>query len=128
MANNKNQLPAEPPVEPTTAPPLPAGAAEKPDDKSAVTSDQAEDPEIDQAVDDIATHEADEVLAAEDAELAKAFDPKAVPHGLKARVKSLVKAWWNNKKLRYGTFAGLAVLLIAIIKSLSYSSYDHHTV
>lgn len=106
----------KPETQPSSAPPVPSHMmaelhATKP---AEVPEPEAEDPEIDKAVDDITEHEADEVLAAEDAELAKAFDPDKEPKGFKAKVKALAKAWWNNKKLRYATFAGLAALVLLI--------------
>ncbi len=102
--------------EPTSAPPLPDHlaatlTAEAIPEEAAEKSD---DPKTDAAIDDITEHEADEVLEAEDADLAKAFDPSAEPKGFKAKVAAVARAWWNNKWLRYGTFAALAAIIVAL--------------
>lgn len=36
------------------------------------------------------------------------------PTTLKAKIKRFIKAWWNNPKARWGTIAGLAVVLLVI--------------
>lgn len=72
-----------------------------------------EDEQLEVAVDDITKKESDTVLAAEDAELSKAFDKP--PAGWKAKLKDLFDRWWNNKKLRYGTFAGLGALFFLLL-------------
>ena len=105
--------------EPTSAPPLPDHMAATLIAEEEATPDMplGDDPKTDAAIDDITTKEADEVLEAEDAELVKAFDPAAEPKGFKAKTKALLSAWWNNKKLRYGTLAALvaiAVILAAV--------------
>lgn len=102
------------PPEPSSAPPLPKHMAATIHQDVAPDEIEKDDPEIDKAVDDITAHEADEVLAAEDAELAHAFDPDTKPQGFRAKVKALAVAWWRNKKLRYGTFAGLAALVVLL--------------
>ena len=114
----------KPETEPTSAPPVPSHMmAELHDAKpTEVPETEVEDPEIDKAVDEITEHEADEVLAAEDAELAKAFDPDKEPKGFKAKIKAWASAWWNNKKLRYGTFAGLAALIV-LLSAIPQSRY-----
>jgi hypothetical protein len=120
MATNKDQPTAPTHPEPTSVPPVSDEVAKnlKADTPVPDLVDKelaADDLEIDKAVDDITTHEADEVLEAEDADLAKAFEPKNEPQGLKAKITELASAWWQNKKLRYGSFAGLAILLLLVI-------------
>jgi hypothetical protein len=44
------------------------------------------------------------------------------PVHFKDKVKMLAKKWWNNKKYRYGTFAGMAVLLV-ILATIPASRY-----
>lgn len=99
------------PKEPAGAPPVPAHLAAKLDRPTHQTND---DPVVNEAVDVITTKEADEVLAAEDNELAKAFEPNQEPAGFKAKVKAFFKAWWQNPKARYGTLAGLAVIAVVV--------------
>ncbi len=77
--------------------------------KSEDDAEQAE-PEVDAAVDDIVEKESDQVLAAEDAEVAKAFDGKK--ETWKEKLKRLYQQWWDNKRLRYATFAGLGVFVL----------------
>lgn len=115
MSNNKKPVVAaeEPALEPTSAPPLPDHLAATLHE-TPVGDVETDDSELTQAVDDIAAHEADEVLAAEDAELAQAFNPKAQPKGARAKIATFFRAWWRNKKLRYATFACLAALVILV--------------
>jgi hypothetical protein len=115
-SKNQDQPAAAEHPEPTAVPPVPDEVAKGLEIAPKEADDNpVEDPEIDKAVDDITTHEADEVIEAEDAELAKAFEPKTEPHGLKAKIVALASSWWHNKKARYGTFAGLAILLLLVI-------------
>ncbi|MEI7683187.1 MAG: hypothetical protein WCJ24_02715 [Candidatus Saccharibacteria bacterium] len=113
MPKNKDQPAAEAHPKPTSVPPLPDAPAIEPDEVDPVVDQTtSDDPEIDQAIDEITTQEADDILEVEDAELAKSFEPQIEPRGLKAKVTALVSAWWHNKKARYGTFVGLAILFI----------------
>lgn len=77
---------------------------------SEITEDPLDDPKTDQAVDEITHAESDKALAAEDAEVAKAFDNKQP--SFKQKVKNFFSAWWANKWTRYGTIIGVIVLLI----------------
>jgi len=77
--------------------------------ESAAVND---DPATDAAVDDITAHESDEVLAAQDAEIAKAFDPNKPT--FRQKLKEWLAAWWHNKKARYLTLMGLCSLLVAL--------------
>jgi len=80
------------------------------DTGEATTADPLSDPQTDAAVDEITRAESDKALAAEDAEVAKAFDSKKP--SLKQRVKDFFAAWWANKWARYGTIVGIVALLI----------------
>lgn len=83
------------------------------DAQHAPTEDlQSDDPAIDKAVDDIVATESDEALAAQDNEIAKAFEPETQKHGLVSKIKGFFKAWWNNPKARWAT---IAILVLAII-------------
>ncbi len=89
--------------------PEPAAAAEPPE----TTPDSSlDDAKIDIAVDDITAHESDEILAAQDAEVARAFDPKKLT--LRQKLKNFFIRWWDNKKARYGTLAGLVILIVVL--------------
>jgi len=84
-------------IEPKT----PAETEEVPDDKATT-----------EAVDDIVASEGDTVLAAEDAEVAKAFEPPK--KGFKDKLKRFFKAWWGNRYARWGTIIGLILTLIIL--------------
>ncbi len=80
-------------------------------DNENITADPSvESPSIDPLIDDIVSNEGNELLAAQDAEIARAFNDK--PLTFKQKVKNFFAAWWHNKKARYGTIAGVAALLI----------------
>lgn len=100
-----------PQPEPASAPPVPSRVAASLDNPSA---DQTapEDPAIDKAIDEITAKEADDVLAAEDAELNKASESNKESTGWRTKVSNFFKAWWRNPKARYGTIIGLAVLIM----------------
>ena len=70
------------------------------------------DPEIDAAVDDIVRTESDKALERSDVQLAASLPPSK--KSLKQKIGGLVKAWWNNKKLRYGTFAALFLVFVTL--------------
>lgn len=106
-SDNKN-IDKAPPVAGSIVVPEPSEQKEA----SAPEDDLGEDTTTQEAVEDIVAKEGDEVLAAEDAEVAKAFEPPK--HGFKAKVKSFFRAWWNNKKARYGSMAGLVIILIGL--------------
>ncbi|MDQ5972148.1 MAG: hypothetical protein QG553_307 [Patescibacteria group bacterium] len=113
MTKEKEPAASSPANQPSSAPPVPDKLAA--DLHVPIIPDSQDDSEIDKAVDDIATKEADQVLAAEDAEVAKAFEKTDQPKGLKAKIVNFLKAWWNNPKARYGTIAGLLVVVIAAL-------------
>jgi hypothetical protein len=105
------------------APELKEAAAAKPEaepapepaqEEEASKSDEIpeEDQETEEAVDDIAREESDEVLAAEDKEIADAFE-KPKKTGLKEKLKDFLARWWNNPKARRITITVVALLLIA---------------
>lgn len=71
-------------------------------------------PDTNEAIDDIVLAESDESLEKEDFEKS---DIKVVPAktGLKQKFKGWAIAWWNNKKLRYSTLAGLGILFVVLL-------------
>jgi hypothetical protein len=69
---------------------------------------EASDPVEDKAVDDIMKHDGDEVLQVQDETAAKAVVMKQGPW---ERFKNFNRAWWNNPKKRWGTVAGIVVVL-----------------
>jgi hypothetical protein len=78
-------------------------------------AESVENSEIDEAVDDIVRSESDEVIASEDEKLAGISATPGTKKSFKQQLKDLAVAWWQNKKARYGTFAGLFVLLVFLI-------------
>lgn len=84
-------------------------------EENEVTTNTADDipDDSDEIVDDIVQEEGDTVLEASDAEISKAFEP-VVHKNLREKFKDAVSSWWNNKKLRYGTFAGLIIVIVLI--------------
>ena len=70
-----------------------------------------DDPKNDELVDEISAHEGDELLAADDEKAKKAADPKK---SWKDKIKGWCIAWWDNKRARYGTIAGVVVLLLIL--------------
>lgn len=73
-------------------------------------TEQEQETEVDAAVDDIVAKESDDLLAAEDKELERAFNDKKP--GFKQKVKNFFVNWWQNKKARYATLGVLAALVI----------------
>jgi len=72
------------------------------------------DADVDAAVDDIVRSESDEAIAEADAKVAALQEKKSkVSFGQK--IKNVFAAWWNNKPVRYGTFAALILLFTAIV-------------
>ncbi|MCA9334039.1 hypothetical protein KC963_03250, partial [Candidatus Saccharibacteria bacterium] len=136
------KLPAKPkpkpkPEEPKTekapmkgVPPVPAAdsakAAEKPEPEEPKTDadkpaeepkqDTATDSEedLDTAVDDIAASEGDEVLAAEDEAVERAFDSNNKKQGFWQKTKDFLRRWWENPKARWATIIGVGVLIILL--------------
>ncbi|MEO8785023.1 MAG: DUF5050 domain-containing protein, partial [Candidatus Saccharimonadales bacterium] len=45
-----------------------------------------------------------------------------VAHGWRAKIKAFLAAWWHNPKARYGSLAGLAVVLV-LVAAIPYSRY-----
>lgn len=70
-----------------------------------------EDATIDPLVDAIVSDESNELLAAKDAEIAKAFDTES--RSFKDRLANVVSAWWHNRWARYGTLTVLVVGMVA---------------
>lgn len=81
---------------------------------SSLTSDvpkNGEDGETDAAVTSITREEADKALADLDASVTDPDVKKTTPI---AKVKRFFAAWWRNKRARWGTIAGLVVLLLVL--------------
>ena len=91
------------------------GAVDDTTEKPEMDSHELEfinDASIDEAVDKIVNEEGDELLAVEDKIRGGEFAPPPKKTGFRAKLKSLAVKWWNNKRLRYGTFIGVALLII----------------
>jgi len=88
--------------------------------KSDDTEETPEDKATAKAVDDIVADEGDAVLAAEDAEMAKAFEPPK--KGFNEKIKRFFKAWWENRYARWGTIIGLVltIIILAIVPNSRY--------
>lgn len=106
-ALNKKPFPNEP---------LPNDKPESMDDDSSELTEDVQ-PEVNEADNEQAYQdqllEASEPSPNEDAEQPNDSDPK-VPQTLMQKIKSGFRAWWINKKLRYATFAGIAVFLLLV--------------
>lgn len=75
-------------------------------------TEDSSDTKLDAAVDDIATHESDELLEAEDTAIKKSFAEKP-PAGFWHNAKQFLKDWFSDPKKRRATIG--AVLLIVVI-------------
>lgn len=82
---------------------------EPPTDEKIADSVQLDGVNNDSLVDDIVAREGDELLAARDADVTKAFTAD-LPKGWE-RVKQMFATWWENKPARYGTLAAVVVLV-----------------
>lgn len=78
--------------------------------------DNGDDP----VVDAIVAREGDDLLKAQDCEIAKAFDPHRPT--LRERIQEFFLAWWDNRLARYGT-VGALVALVATAAVLPTSRY-----
>ena len=134
-SGSKKSAKTPPPIniftDPQTAPEVPedviktmvepdqAEMAEKPgkvlqlaDDPATKPADEpADDAATETAVESITKQDSDEILAAEDAEIAKAFTADK-PKG-KGRIRRFFARWWGSKKARYTTLGVVIVLLVA---------------
>ncbi len=72
-----------------------------------------EDPKLDEAVDDIAASESDEILKVEDDRkvLDEAPPPKKT---LGQKIKGFFKAWWGNRKARNATVIVILLVLVGL--------------
>ena len=73
------------------------------------------DSDVDKVVDQIVNEESDELLEAQDRELERDFTPPTENRSKLEKIKGLIRAWWDNKRLRYITLAGTAVFLITMM-------------
>ena len=92
------------------APEIIPGAELKPAVKTEVTP--KDDEKLEEAVDDIAVRDSDELLNSEDEKLGEAFIPK--DRTFKQKVRDFLREWWQNPKKRWGTIIGLVVLILVI--------------
>ncbi len=78
-----------------------------------------DDPEVSEAVDDIAVKESDASLAAEDEAVKEAFEIKK-PQG--GKIRRFFRAWWNNKFARWATILIIlgAAAAVAVFPSTRY--------
>lgn len=91
-------------------------AKDKKQDETIIAPDQPKEDEenfLDDAVDDIAVTESNELLKVEDERLDEAFVPKDT--SFKQRLQNFLKEWWQNPKKRWGTIGGAVILLAALL-------------
>lgn len=91
-------------------------AKDKKQDETIIAPDQPKEAEenfLDDAVDDIAVTESNELLKVEDERLDEAFVPKDT--SFKQRLQNFLKEWWQNPKKRWGTIGGAVILLAALL-------------
>lgn len=82
--------------------------------EEAVDELYKQDSDIDEAVDDIVREESDEAIADADAKIA-ALNAKKEKKSFKQKIQLIARKWWDNKPVRYGTLAGLFILLIVSV-------------
>jgi hypothetical protein len=68
---------------------------------------------MDKEVEAIIGSESDRLMAVEDAARERQFAPPEQKKSLKAKLKQLAITWWQNKRLRNGTFIGLFFVVVA---------------
>ena len=78
---------------------------------SVVGPEDLDDKGLDDAVSDIIARESDELLAVEDV-IRKSADPATKTKKTKTNI---FRRWWQNKKLRYVTIAGLLAIMAAVL-------------
>lgn len=80
------------------------------------------DKDLDSAVDDIAANEGDEVLAAEDEAVQKAFETENKKKPFGQKLKDFLRRWWENPKTRWATIIilGLLIVMLASIPNTRY--------
>lgn len=121
-ANRKTSKPAQPTTAPTVGE---AEPVKEPEFKSGPPKqDEQEpelDPEINKAVDDIASNESDELLKAEDEEVKRAFEPKT-PRTLSQKIKDFFKDLWQDPKKRKVTI-GTTLAIFALLMIVPNSRY-----
>lgn len=100
------------PTDETTVTDESAPETVEPEEPEATEPD-LEDPKTADAVDDISRKESDDLLAHEDAEIAKAFTEK--PPSFGARLKHGLSAWWHNPLARRTTLIVLALGVAAAL-------------
>lgn len=83
-------------------------------DVGATAIASADDSETDEIIDDIVSHESDELLAARDAEVARATAAPAQKPTFGSRIKGFLVAWWHHRPARYATIFLLLGGIIAL--------------
>ena len=103
-SNLDNDLPKESPEN------IPSSSSEA-ENKSSSTHPPIENDDTDQAVDEVVRHESDEVMAAEDSELARSFDP-------------VKKPWYKKLFAKKKVWIPLAILLVLVLlTAIPFSRY-----
>lgn len=82
---------------------------------NALSDDSKKSAKVVDPVDQVAKEESDRLLKSEDDALKRQFDPPKGSKSIKDRVKNAAKFWWQHKKLRYGTFVALFLLMSAAV-------------
>lgn len=98
-------------------PPVPSAGekpAEEPKPEPKPKEPEQPDKELDSAVDDIAAKEGDEVLAAQDEEVKKAFTSEDKKKTFVQKLKDFFRRWWENPTARWATIIVLGLLIIAL--------------
>lgn len=78
------------------------------------TKESETDPELDEAVDDIAESDSDKLLKVEDKEREFAATPPP-KKSFGAKVKNFFKAWWGNRIARNTTIVAIILLLVGLV-------------
>lgn len=98
----------------------PTPPAPEPEEPIAPVSTEPDDPETDQAVDDIMRHDGDEVLEMQDDTAEKAVVMK---QGKWERFKNFNAQWWGDSRKRWGSIAVIIILLLVVF-GLPFTRYN----
>jgi len=71
--------------------------------------------EVNAAVDQIVNEESDELMKSQDEERRKQFAPDKKKKTIIGRIKHLAVAWWEHKKIRYGSLITLFLVITLLI-------------
>lgn len=89
-----------------------SAAAEEPEEAEPEQS-QLDSPDLDDAVEDVAKSDSDELLERTDADLENAFKPP-VRRSFGQKLKHWLSVWWHNKWARNLSLTGLVIIIAAI--------------